>query len=61
MTEQERFEKLVSSEPFFYDLDKTPFGYKLFAVNELRAMWVAGRADACEEVKACLEAKNKRQ
>lgn len=61
MTEQERFEKLVSAEPFGYATDKTPFGYKLFAVNELRAMWVAGRADAYEEVKSCLETKNKPQ
>lgn len=49
MTEIERFEKLVSSEPFGYALDKTQFGYKLFSVNELRAMWVAGRADAFGE------------
>lgn len=49
MTEQERFEKLVSSEPFFYDIEKTPSGYKQFAVNELRAMWIAGRADAYQE------------
>ncbi len=50
MTEQERFERLVSSDPFGYVLDKTPFGYKLFAVNELRAMWIAGRTDAYGEI-----------
>lgn len=49
MTEQERFEKLVSSEPFAYTTDKDDFGYKLYMVKQLRAMWIAGRADAYEE------------
>lgn len=49
MTEQERFEEIVSSEPFAYSTEKNEFGYKLYMVNQLRAMWTSARIDAYQE------------
>lgn len=49
MTELERFEKLVSSEPFCYSIKKHEHGYQSPNTELMRLMWIAGRVDAFGE------------